>query len=308
MITFQILYQGDKNLEETIDSIGDYPIVIGNLSSNQVHFPDNCKVINVTGRRDEIRNRLTALSETEWQFYLNPGETLSSSGNLEISGKAKRVYVVYDKLLISKETRIWRKGQLFSNPLCEILLAEDEPINIFVAGCEGNDCLEGLLNWKKECPNLADVDYYLALQYLMRKEYELFLKHARYFVFKSNAMLSVILINYYMAQVYLHVYKKPQDALSYISPCLVERPLMAEFWCLVGDCFYKSGILDRAKAFFQLAIRFGRERKTDDEYPMEVNKYEEYPRKMIELCQEVTRVSTEITPGTAAHSFSQPNP
>lgn len=255
-----------------------------------------CKVTAVKGDRSEAKNKLISLAETEWLFYLEPGEILSS-GHEFISnltdGPMRRIFVIQGDL-ISKEVRLWRKGDAkFVNPVYESLQPEEgnEPINVFVAGTESPDRLEDLLKWKQGQPNHREVDYYLACQYLVRKEYDKFFKHAEYFLFReSDPTFSVLMTRYYLGLIYLHVKKDSHKALENLIVCLGEKPLHAEFWCAVGDCYYRAGVPDKAIAFFENAMAMGRERMTNDPYPIELPKYNEYPIKMIELCKEIKRV------------------
>jgi hypothetical protein len=84
-----------------------------------------------------------------------------------------------------------------------------------------------------------------------------------------------------MASVYLYVKNKPTDCINYITICLINEPTMAEYWCLLGDAFFKLKQFHRASAFYENAILFGSQRKNNDPMPIELNKYKEYPEKML---------------------------
>ena len=64
---------------------------------------------------------------------------------------------------------------------------------------------------------------------------------------------------------------------------------MAEFWCLLGDAYYKNRNYIKAMSFYENAIFLGSRRKTDDEWPLEISKYSEHPNKMIESCRNLTK-------------------
>jgi Tfp pilus assembly protein PilF len=86
-------------------------------------------------------------------------------------------------------------------------------------------------------------------------------------------------MRYYLAQ----VSSNTEEATKNIIYCLAQKPLMAEFWCLLGDCYNKMGMKNHAKEFFKTAIEMGKSRQTDDLYPIELSKYNEYPNKLLSL-------------------------
>lgn len=299
MITIHILIQNNLNqIETTLESLQslDCEFIFGDLGSTD-GTADICKkygkVISVQEPRHTARNKLLSISKTEWQFYIEPGETLSSGHDLFyfLEGLPKRVYVVADGV-ITKEVRIWKECQ-FVNPVFEYLQTDEaETINIFLAGAGQPNQLEKLLAWKKQSPQSADVDYYLACQYLVLKDYNRFSTYAESFLFKEcNPTYPAIMTRYYLAQVQLHVKKHVHEATRNIVYCLAQKPLMAEFWCVVGDCFYRAGVPEKAIEFFRMAIEMGKSRPTDDPYPIEVAKYNEYPAKMIELCKAIVKTT-----------------
>ncbi len=239
-----------------------------------------------------MRNKLTEESTTDWQFFLEPGEELTGGHDLfyDLNGLPKRTYVVHEDMIV-KETRLWQK-QKFTNPVYEYIPDESEPINVFISGCAGEDNLEALLAWKTKSPQAAEIDYYLACQYLLRKEYDKFFQAADLFLFRDGRpSQSTVMIRYYLAQAWLYVRKNSQEAVRNVIYCLAEKPLMSEFWCLLADCYYKAGVPEKSREFFEVSKKIGRDRQTDDPYPIEHAKYDEYPTRMIELCDELSRLS-----------------
>ena len=68
------------------------------------------------------------------------------------------------------------------------------------------------------------------------------------------------------------------------------KPIMAEYWCVLGDVYYHlAGDYDRAKRFYRNAIILGQKRKEDDMWPVELSKYNTYPEKMIKSCEELLK-------------------
>jgi len=97
------------------------------------------------------------------------------------------------------------------------------------------------------------------------------------------------MIRYYLALAYLIHHRKVKPALQNINLCLCAHPLMAEFWCLIGDVYYHLlKRFDYAKDFYENAIILGARRLKKDKWPMDISKYESYPKKMIESCDQIT--------------------
>lgn len=290
MITTQILIKNDEDrIEKTLESILqiESSIIVADLGSTDntidICKKYDCKIVSANGNRSEVRNKLLIMSKTDWQFYIEPGEVLSSGHEFMgfLEGKAKRLYVVYDDI-INKEVRIFNKNYKFVNPVYETLTPDDsEPINIFISSSIQSNYLQELLLWKKEMPHLAEVDYYLACQYLMLNKHTNFLCHAQYFLFQdTKSLYQTIMMRYYLAQVLLTtntIRTNIEEATRNIVYCLSQKPLMAEFWCLLGDCYNKIGMKSHAAEFFKMAIEMGKSRQTDDSYPIEFAKYQDYP-------------------------------
>jgi len=302
MITTHLLIKNDlSKIEATLESLSaiDCEVLVGDLGSTDgtaaVCQDHGHKVFPTNLPRDAARNKLAGLSKTDWQFYVEPGEVVSSGHDLfhSLEGKSKRAYIITDGM-ITKEIRLWKKGDCkFVNPVFESLQPDDsEPVNIFIVGVEQPNYLLDLLKWKEQSPHLAEVDYYLACQYLALKDYPKFLTHANYYLFKDgNPNYPTIMTRYYLAQINLHVNRNVHEATRNLIYCLAHKPLMSEFWCALGDCYYRAGVPEKAVEFFRMAIELGKDRPTDDPYPIELAKYDEYPNKMIDLCRSILKTT-----------------
>ncbi len=77
-----------------------------------------------------------------------------------------------------------------------------------------------------------------------------------------------------------------KEAAKNCLQCIQEYPLMAEFWCLLGDIHYKATQYEKASIFYENALILGGQRK-DDDMPVEVPKYKQYPTKMMESCLKI---------------------
>ena len=91
-----------------------------------------------------------------------------------------------------------------------------------------------------------------------------------------------------------HHKKRVKPALQNLNLCLCAKPLMAEFWCLTGDVYYHLlHDFKKAKQFYHNAIVLGHHRLKSDKWPMDITKYNTYPSKMIESCDELLK-STKL--------------
>ena len=89
------------------------------------------------------------------------------------------------------------------------------------------------------------------------------------------------MMKYYIPQIKLHT-NSIKEAAECAATCLSYRPYMSEFWCLLGDIYYKQKRYKKAKSLYENAIIIGSQRKSTDNLPIEIKKYKEYPNKMIE--------------------------
>lgn len=96
---------------------------------------------------------------------------------------------------------------------------------------------------------------------------------------------------YYFSLIKCYIEKNYQEAIRSLIPCLGEKPMMAEYWCLLGDIYFAIHQYDKAICFYENAIILGSKRLKNDDYPMEISKYKEYPQKMIENCNKIKQSS-----------------
>ena len=99
-------------------------------------------------------------------------------------------------------------------------------------------------------------------------------------------------IKYYAALIYLHL-KDLNKAIFHIAGCIAVCPLMAEYWCLLGDIHYQANDYSKALAFYENGVILGSRRPNMDEWPVEISKYQEYPDKMIKSCQTMLKDSKD---------------
>ena len=247
----------------------------------------------------DIRNKLLEKSKTEWNFHIEPweilisghdsiGEIVSNSASISYRTKLLRGN------LITKEIRLANKKLKFYNPIFESMTdASACDINDAVIysnnhAIDYTDQLKKINLWKKSYPAAYEPYYYHAFLLLEQKKYGDFIAMASHYLFRQKQGMSAVMVRYYLAMVYLYELHDAQSALKYILECIATRPLMAEFWCLLGDIYYKASEYKKAILFYENAKFLGARRLESDDWPLEISKYKQYPDKMIASCINIT--------------------
>lgn len=278
----------NQDTAKTVESVRDFtPVVIGDLAGGLQH-PD---AFRIPFRHDfsAARNTLASKVETPWILWLDPGEVVVSGHEFLAAEKPDmmyRVMVINDDML-TKQPRIVRKEARFKRPVFEgVDDLSEQTLPVVVTGGflpDDADITEGLLRWRDKEPLLPEIDYYESCLHLMHGRMKNFLTSAEKFLFNSKTQdVSVIVTKYYLASFFKKT--NPGKALKLILECLSAYPLMAEYWCLLGDIYLMSlKEYDRAYIFYENAVILGSQRLAEDVMPMEVSKYDEYPRKRMEM-------------------------
>lgn len=305
-LTVQLIIRNNKSsITQTIQSIRPLKpnIIVADVGSDD-GTTDLCRRMGCqvvwfepgTGH-DEIRNALTARSNTEWQMCLQPWEVLTQGYKNVASTKApcQTAMVVQDST-INHEARIWKKSAnlQFRNPVYEHLDAKGErsPVCLYSAG--GHDYVYNLSMvqaWKSRQPTARDPHYYHAITLLALKQYDSFMNASEHYMFMDQRpTTSSILNRYYYAIVQVIHKQKARPAFQNLNLCIAARPLMAEFWCLTGDIYYHLyNKFAAAKEFYENALLLGSRKLADDDWPMDISKYDEYPRKMMGSCDSIMK-------------------
>lgn len=299
MLTVQILLRNNREtIGRTLDSVsGLGKIMIGNLESNdgslEVCSSYDLDIVDVGKKRDFslIRN---GLAGEGLNFYLEAWEFLARGREEIISADGGRQACVISGGMASKETRIWQGKNGFANPVYETIIdqsASYDPRIVIVSGDApnlGSERRELVKKWLESRPTACEPYYYMACSCLYERKYEDFFFYAsKYLAIERNPGVESVLLCYHMAQIELHT-GRLNDASSHIVFCLSVRPMMAEFWCLLGDLFYKQNKFGKARSIYENAIIIGKSRKNSDSYPVEISKYKEYPTKMINNIDEIS--------------------
>lgn len=246
--------------------------------------------------QSDIRNEVIKRGKYKYQMFIHPWETiLCGWDQLKTINKRSYNVPIINENLLSKEGRIWNinTGIKFVNPIFEHLNEKtSEYCHCVLSSTHQYDTLERLeiINkWKKYNINSPDPYYYQSLCFLTLGRHAEFLKTSSHYMHLNKAKsVSSTMNKYYFAFVHTYTTKLFKPALQNITQCLEVNPLMAEFWCLIGDVYYYLlKQYDKAKIMYDNGIILGSRRKQNDIWPMDISKYEEYPQKMIKSCDAI---------------------
>ena len=274
------------------------------LASLQPFRPE-IQIIPRNTPADVLRNSYIPKAKYDWMLWLEPWE-IFAAGHQAIITTLKRPAAyrlqVMQETTISKEIRFWHRSLnlSFVNPVHETIHTDaillPEPIvytqykkQDFIAD------LAAIEKWKTQYPMAPEPYYYHAYNLLAQKKYQDFLAVAGEFLFHRNYGIPAVMTKYYMAMTLLYVLNDGRSAIKHIAECLAVHPLMAEFWCLLGDVFYKTAEYEKARVFYENAILLGEKRLQTDDYPIEIPKYREYPEEMIKSCDNMLKNTVYVS-------------
>ena len=291
-ITLIVLNKGN-NIDDALNSVSNLGlenIIVGTFSKIKLQ-----KAITIdldSTDYSQCLNKLQSLAQTEWIMYMKDTERLVHFNehipNLLIKDEIYGFQTLKDDVIM-KEPRLWKKERkvVFKNPVfekpnvnvtqvVEAILYQQKEHNTSVA----------LDLWKKTSPLSVDASYYKAFDMLSKKDFKEFKRMINHYLFSVKKQdISSIMARYYLALVQGIVDNNIKEATRNIVICLSENPLMAEFWCLLGDIFTISGKFKDSIAFYENAIILGSRRQKLDLWPMHISKYQSYPEEMIEKCK-----------------------
>ena len=307
LTTHLIIKNDEAWIEEALQSILplDGQILVADIGSKDA-TPYICEkygaaVIRLAlkGDMSQVRNRMASSSKQPWNLYLEPWEKILA-GAEEIqqvclttpTNKLFRMSIVQDEI-ITKENRLWHRTAKaeFLNPVNEMLAGDAHDIGSIIHRKKHTNRDEQnaklLEDWKAASPLNTTVMYLEACNLLTRKNWKGFLSVANHYLFQEKKdLMPTTMIRYYVAMVLCSVFKDFDTATKQIVACLSVKPLMAEYWCLLGDIYYKKKRYEQARVFYENALDLGRKRQPDD-WPMDVPKYRKYPQEMVRGCTEI---------------------
>ena len=305
-LTIQILTKNNQSqIVETIESLKplEADIVVNDLASKDktVALAEKAGAritYHQSENRSEIRNRIVEESTNQWQMFVEPGEVIIKGFEKILANKKDVCYFsIITQGVLRKEIRFWNKEKklLFKNPIFEFIdcnTAELVPVFLNCDIIKKHD-LKAIQRWQEASPTHAAPYYYEALTRFSQGDIEGFMHVSEQYAFmeKNKTSISATMNRYYYALANLHQ-GKVRATLQNVNLCLCSNPLMAEFWCLIGDVYYHLlKEFDKAASFYQNAIILGSRRLNNDKWPMEIAKYNQYPQQMITSCKQIKEYS-----------------
>lgn len=247
----------------------------------------------------EARNKLIG---DDWNLYIQPWEVLVAGHDQIRQAKSRGAFYaqIFQGSVINKEVRYWNDPELkFVHPVYEMLDTKAKEMPIVILSTDApdmrNEHLKLARRWVEEKGASPEPHYYLACALLSLGKYDEFFGKAEQYLIRDSADKSSVMLRYYLAQVQLHVFKDTYAAVRNTMACITAHPMMAEFWCLLGDILYRRKKYDKAKVFYENAILLGSRRSNNDHWPIEVAKYKEYPETMIRNIHDMQKRTRIIT-------------
>ena len=298
MLRIHLLTQNnEKTISKALESLLplESEIVVGDMGS-QDETPKLCKLCGVkvmqigkTTDYSAARNRLLG---PEMNFYLHPWEVLADGFDSirEASGEAYQVRIFRNNV-VTQEIRLWRDLE-FVNPVYETIKHPRPDMlqaAIYSKTPPTNPEILPLVRQWRETTGSIEPYYYEAIALLSSSRFNEFVPMAEHYLSLDASSLSATVLRSHLAQIQLHL-GNGSKAVRNVLACLAIQPLMAEFWCLLGDIFYRQQKYLKAKAFYENGIILGSRRKNDD-WPIELSKYKEYPQQMIDNIDKIVSES-----------------
>jgi len=313
IFTHVLTLNNEKTIARLLDSLTPLgcDVLCVDLGSSdktvEICYDRNVAIQHARGQKDmaSVRNRIVETAEHDWQLYLEPWEVLVDNHLLTASkmqlGGAYSLRIVTGEM-VNHEVRFWNRtdGFKFKNPVYEHLDVPDaqiKPINcsIYSDGSKSVS-LERILEWKQSSPALVEPCYYEALYHLGKGDWNGFIASAMHYLFNRKlSSQSSIMMKYYLAIALCHIEKNANEAIKHILECIAVKPLMAEFWCLLGDVHYHLlREYKKAHQYYRNAMTLGSYRLSDDPWPMELAKYNKYPQKMLGSCEKLIEANRNL--------------
>ena len=304
LTTYLLAKDNAQTIEAAIKSITwlGGTIVIGDMGSQDgtveicKKFKTKVVAIRFADDYSEAKNKLISSHESTWRLYLEPWEQLVTGHKIILdiarnSNPCSYYVQVMREQTITKEIRLWSNTLGFSNPVFESIVDKKatliDGVVIHSQKQPENTNTQKLLDLWKQSQPLSDEPYYYQAYYLLQQsKYNEFVKLANQYVINNTQGMSSVMIRYHLAMVYLYALNEANKALKNILECIATKPLMAEFWCLLGDIYYKTNNYAKAMSLYENAIILG-EKRLKDEWPIELKKYKDHPLKMIASCQQI---------------------
>lgn len=306
MLTAHVVtLDNSKTIEKCLKSLASFcgRVVVADIGSSDEtirickDFGAEVKKVESKGDMSDIRNSLIS---DGMNFYIKPWEFVLRGAEFLRNFNGTGYVYVLEGGVVSKQIRIWKNGA-FINPVFEHISHEADAgvfPSVIVNSMGRPDTRikdeEACRSWANRRPTNPDPYYYLACCMMSQNRMSEFVGFAeKYLSMEYKHGESRLMMNYYMAIAEASL-SKFEKAYRRIIGCLSSMPCMAEFWCLAGDMIQKTGDYKKALHMYENAIIIGSRRNSQDLMPIEVSKYDLYPKMMIERCSKALSGSVSV--------------
>lgn len=240
-------------------------------------------------RDNQSLEKLVELAKNDWILYLKGNEILLEVNELDLVNEEIYGVMILQDDIIVKETRLWNRKYnklKFKNPIFENLNADPTKIlDILIYQDKITYDVKKIDQWRQNNPLAIESYYYKAFIALGERKFTEFKSLISHYLFNSQKIdVAYVMARYYLAVVET-AEKNAEAAIKNIILCLIENPIMAEFWCLLGDILVMSEKFEKAITFYENAMILGSKRLKLDMYPVHISKYETYPKDMTAKCK-----------------------
>jgi len=302
-----IITKNDEDLlEDCINSFKEQEcsIIIADLGSTDStkeiakHYECEFNSIGFNMDFSEAKNKAILIAGNCTMLFVEPNERLLRGFvEMEDNETPKRINVIQEQV-ITKPIRLFGSDQKchFINPIFEHIKTKALCAEIYLLSIrhERPEALSILEKWNRQNPLAPQPQYYLACLHLSNGRIDEFINCAEKYLFlEKSKNMSHIMTKYYLATVMIYSKKDFQKASKLILECIIEKPLMAEFWCLLGDIYYSLNKYEKAFHFYENAYIIGSRRLKNDEYPFHIEKYKKYPNEMMISCKNLIKSSKQ---------------
>ena len=214
-------------------------------------------------------------------FFFRDGEKLITS-NFEKDTIKGGVGIAY-KDFIRKELRICKREDLrFDNWHSEMLLGDFSVNPTCFISAPATVELQNEQSWMTEEPTNRSAQFYQVINLYYTKQYDKFISSADHLLFTHKIPLeNELWLLLYMSYLYFFKYNLPNEGVRAISLALCKKPEMAEFWCIIGDYYYKNNMIEMSIKCYNYALQAGKLRDPSDVYFMFPKKYKEHPESVL---------------------------
>lgn len=298
-----------RNNQETIQTLLDsikslnFNLLVGDLGSSDktidILVQKGAKIIKLAGCEDfaKARNELISKTKTDWILQLEPYESFLSGIDVlknAVAGPASSYnFGVIQGDILTRQTRLWHKSLnlKYINPIYETIENESNFLSVFLSSTNNqniSNIKQLTKKWHEKEPLMPDPIYYMACNELLDKNWDAFINYADLYIHQQKKpTISLYMTHYYMSIVLCYIKKDYNNSLNHVINCIIKKPTMAEFWCLLADIFYAIKQYEKAYSFYTNAKILGSRRLATCDWPMEISKYDNYPNKMIDSCRKM---------------------